>query len=286
MQEKSGKNKIYENAIKNWPEDERPREKLLKFGEHTLTGRIIDRTNILFREEIDPLLEETSMAHYTIFKSLCFILEEKKCFGNESLRNVYFHFGLIIEMVNLLTWKVYSIKCRVGLENQEFIPALKEDEAIKEFKLFIKDNYQKQYQDFVGKGRPVVYYLHSRRDVLSKLIKDPNFLRKVKDFFWGINDYRNSFIHTPLPGNLVIHNPLTKKATRFVIKKDKIRQYKLWTDITHSFPVNMDDFIVEEQLVEKDFYKIQEILNEMWSYLIAEIDNITKQAKYRELANL
>lgn len=48
----------------------------------------------------------------------------------------------------------------------------------------------------------------------------------------------------------------------------------------------MDDFIVEEQLVEKDFYKIQEILNEMWSYLIVEIDNITKQAKYRELANL
>ncbi len=34
MQEKSGKNKIYENAIKNWPKEERPREKLLEFGEH------------------------------------------------------------------------------------------------------------------------------------------------------------------------------------------------------------------------------------------------------------
>lgn len=30
--------KKYENAIKNWPKDERPREKLLKFGEHTLTN--------------------------------------------------------------------------------------------------------------------------------------------------------------------------------------------------------------------------------------------------------
>ena len=29
--------KKYENAIKNWPEDERPREKLFKFGEHTLS---------------------------------------------------------------------------------------------------------------------------------------------------------------------------------------------------------------------------------------------------------
>ena len=30
--------KKYQNAIKNWPKDERPREKLLKFGEHTLTN--------------------------------------------------------------------------------------------------------------------------------------------------------------------------------------------------------------------------------------------------------
>ena len=38
MREKSGKNRIYDNAIKNWPEDERPREKLFKAGEHTLSN--------------------------------------------------------------------------------------------------------------------------------------------------------------------------------------------------------------------------------------------------------
>lgn len=38
MAKKSVQRKIYEKAIKNWPEDERPREKLLKFGEHTLTN--------------------------------------------------------------------------------------------------------------------------------------------------------------------------------------------------------------------------------------------------------
>lgn len=30
--------KLYEKAIKNWPEDERPREKLFKSGEHTLSN--------------------------------------------------------------------------------------------------------------------------------------------------------------------------------------------------------------------------------------------------------
>ncbi len=30
--------KLYPNAIRNWPEDDRPREKMLKYGEHTLSN--------------------------------------------------------------------------------------------------------------------------------------------------------------------------------------------------------------------------------------------------------
>jgi DNA repair protein RadC len=33
-----GQTKVYDKAIKNWPEDERPREKLFKAGEHTLSN--------------------------------------------------------------------------------------------------------------------------------------------------------------------------------------------------------------------------------------------------------
>jgi len=38
VEEKSKKNKLYENAIKNWPKDERPREKLFKSGAHALSN--------------------------------------------------------------------------------------------------------------------------------------------------------------------------------------------------------------------------------------------------------
>lgn len=38
MAKKSVQRKVYEKAIKNWPEDERPREKLFKAGEHTLSN--------------------------------------------------------------------------------------------------------------------------------------------------------------------------------------------------------------------------------------------------------
>jgi len=38
MAKKSTKKKIYEKSIKNWPKDDRPREKLFKSGEHTLSN--------------------------------------------------------------------------------------------------------------------------------------------------------------------------------------------------------------------------------------------------------
>lgn len=38
MEKQLKQKKVYEKAIKNWPEDERPREKLLRQGEHTLSN--------------------------------------------------------------------------------------------------------------------------------------------------------------------------------------------------------------------------------------------------------
>lgn len=57
MMKKVGQRRIYENAIKNWPEDERPREKLFKSGEHTLTNAellaILLRTGVKGQSAID-----------------------------------------------------------------------------------------------------------------------------------------------------------------------------------------------------------------------------------------
>ena len=38
MEKKVRRYKVYEKAIKNWPKDERPREKLFKLGEHKLSN--------------------------------------------------------------------------------------------------------------------------------------------------------------------------------------------------------------------------------------------------------
>jgi hypothetical protein len=251
-----------------------------------LTGRVSDPKSIQFREKIAPLIEEICMTHYTIFRSLCFIYDEKKQPKNESLRNVYYHFGLIIEMVETLIKKIYHLKANVGLISEEKLEPLKEDEIISRVKTYVNKDYQKQHDEFINEGRPVIFYIHSPRDLLKAIVKDDNLLNKAKEYFNEIKNYRNAFIHTPLPGTLFTIDPLNKNQIRFAIKKDHIKKYKLWTDITHTFSINIDDFIVEEQLLETDFYKTQEILNEIWDFLIKEMNGIKNQPKYKELAKL
>ncbi len=49
--------KVYEDSISNWPEDERPREKLLKYGPHALTNAellaILLRTGVKGKSAVD-----------------------------------------------------------------------------------------------------------------------------------------------------------------------------------------------------------------------------------------
>lgn len=57
MEKEPGQRKVYEKAIKNWPEDERPREKLLRQGEHALSNTellaILLRTGVKGESAID-----------------------------------------------------------------------------------------------------------------------------------------------------------------------------------------------------------------------------------------
>lgn len=40
--ERIAKKEVYENAIARWPEEDRPREKLLKYGAHILSNSVLD----------------------------------------------------------------------------------------------------------------------------------------------------------------------------------------------------------------------------------------------------
>ena len=72
MVKKSGKRKLYEKSIKNWPEDERPREKLFKSGEHTLSNTellaILLRSGVRGHSAID--LARSVLSKFKTFRDM------------------------------------------------------------------------------------------------------------------------------------------------------------------------------------------------------------------------
>jgi len=72
MVKKSGERKLYEKSKKNWPEDERPREKLFKSGEHTLSNTellaILLRSGVRGHSAID--LARSVLSKFKTFRDM------------------------------------------------------------------------------------------------------------------------------------------------------------------------------------------------------------------------
>lgn len=72
MEKESRKSKIYEKSIKHWPKDERPREKLFKSGEHTLSNTellaILLRSGVEGQSAID--LSRKILSKFSTFREM------------------------------------------------------------------------------------------------------------------------------------------------------------------------------------------------------------------------
>ena len=66
-----GQTKVYDKAIKNWPEDERPREKLFKSGEHTLSNA--ELLAILLRSGVKGQMNKADPIIREIFRSALYV---------------------------------------------------------------------------------------------------------------------------------------------------------------------------------------------------------------------
>jgi DNA repair protein RadC len=129
--------KKYEDAIKNWPEDERPREKLLRQGEHNLSNTellaILLRTGIKGESAIDLArkilqkfktfrnMSHTDISQWKEFKGLgdakiCQIkaaLEIGRRFGEEKIKEKKIKITSSKDAANLLMNRMRDLKKEV-----------------------------------------------------------------------------------------------------------------------------------------------------------------------------
>ena len=250
------------------------------------TGRNESPPHVHFKKGVTPLLEEISMAHYTIFRCISFINGEIRVPKHESLRNVYSHFGLIVELVSNLASKIYSLKCEVGLANLKPTDPLNRQEASDKFNKFLEKDYDKQFAKLKQSGRPIIYFLQSQPDYFKDIVNNSKVRKRTDKFFREIKEYRNSFVHTALPDSLYLSDAFGQRIG-FAIKKDCLGKYKVFTEIKHKMEQReIDDFIVQEHLIRNDLNMMQSILNEIWEHFISEMNKISRKSKFKELAGL
>jgi len=180
MVKESKRKKLYEKSIKNWPEDERPREKLLKSGEHTLSDTellaILLRTGIKGESAIDLArkilqrfktfrnMSHTDISQWKEFKGLgkaklCQIkaaIEIGRRFGEQEMKEKKAKISSAKDVANLLMARMRDLKKEVFkvllLDGQNRLIDIAEivEGSITEAHPIIREIISKALQNFVA----------------------------------------------------------------------------------------------------------------------------------------
>ncbi|HEC66852.1 MAG TPA: JAB domain-containing protein [bacterium] len=180
LKKKPEQNKVYEKAIKNWPEDERPREKLLRQGEHVLSNTellaILLRTGTKGESAIDLArkiiqkfktfrnMSHTDISQWKEFKGLgkaklCQIkaaIEIGRRFRENELKEDKIKIKSSDDVVNILMPRMRDLKTEIFkivlLDNQNKIIDIIEVEegTVNKANPNIREIFQKVLQNFAA----------------------------------------------------------------------------------------------------------------------------------------
>lgn len=244
---------------------------------------------VQFRKGVDPDLQRIAMSHYTIFRSLLFVLEvifrHKEAdvqavlpfTHSERIDNVYIYLGIIVDMTENLFWNLHRLRFRFGLEKNGPNKKLTRDEILERVRKYL-DNpkaYDSDFEEFLKKKKPVAIKLHEIGDSLS-LLKDEDLKRKFQNLASGIRAYRNAVIHNPQMGT--VYDQL---GEAWAPKKDVVKKYHLWGDLLYD--ANPSDFQRADEAMIHDFEKMCDLLNQCWNELVGLYEGVTRASNYKEL---
>lgn len=234
------------------------------------------------QKEIDPLLENIAMAHYTVFYHFGVAIDIQAKLGQEFSEDILFHLSSATEMVERLIFSLAKLKAK--LEKSDFVTPLSEDAILEMSKNYLSSKgYSDDFKKFENKGQSVNMRLHNIENVTMPFMLSisPNAESDLKE--WSkkiavpIRHYRNVLAHNPKLG---VH--LTANEEIYVPKEDKLFKYELWSNVAKSSSI--DDFILLSGLLSKFQKSLVEKTNNLWVYLIDFMQEVSKTEGYAQLA--
>lgn len=235
-------------------------------------------SNIRFRQDIGPMLEDIAMIHYSGFLNLVYAHNHLENWMLSSLENIYTHLGSVCDLAETFLEKVYLLLLTCRGEQSHILQHLSRDEFLQMASDWYDEGYSTLYEHYLSKGKSPPLRLPSRKNLLKEFLE--NFLKqgelrkRYARHSQTIRQFRNIVVHDVQVGKIII--PIRGTPTPLIPKPKEISHYKSWRDIfavLNDRDRIMQDFVPIPQQIREDLETLEEILNQIWEFTISEIAN-------------
>ena len=238
-----------------------------------------------WRYDTFQALEEIAMSQYGILKSLFFIDVSRPNItagdGLQRFKNIYIHFGLILDLVDNFCRNICIVKEKLNLIVLSPDLRLSKEELLEKFTEWVDNEYNRCYDNMVNLGIPINYRPHSNSQYLELLIPDESIktYKKYRTYADSIRQRRNFYTHNT-GVDITIINPL---GPLYVVVERQLKNYRNWSKIQKYILNSPKDFCNAKEKVEDDLSMMLRHLNSLWKIFIMHMDEIARHTKYKSL---
>ena len=223
------------------------------------------------REGISEDITDIASLHYSMFLNLVYCYEHLNHPQLSSFEDFYMHLVAACDLAEEFLQRTYLLILECKREESKVLQILKREEFLELAGDWYDKYYRKVYDDYLKKGKSVPVRIPNRRNVLDEYFENSEDWMEYKKFTQKIREYRNVIAHDVKIGSY------SENSTNFVPKKEKIQQYKKWSDV---FTAAQDrerfkrDFIERNEQMRSDIERIEILMNKLWDTPIRNLSNL------------
>lgn len=235
------------------------------------------------REGVAEDVRDVASFHYSMFLNLIYSYDYLQNFRLSSFEDFYTHLGSACDLAEDFLLKTYLLILECKSEKSKILQQLEKNDFLKLAENWYDHNYSKVYEDYLKKGKPVPIKLPSRQDILDEYFSASENWEKYKGHTQKIREYRNIIVH-----NVQIGKFTTPDGIAFVPKKEKIQNYKKWSDVfaaLQDIQKLRNDFINMKEQMILDIGNLEIILNNLWAKPIDDMGKLLYKDKNELLLN-
>ena len=225
------------------------------------------------RKGISEDIKDIASFHYSMFLHLIYSYEHLQNPSLSSFEDFYMHLGSACDLAEKFLLKTYLLILECTNQKSQILQELEKENFLKKAEKWYDNNYSKVHEDFLKlKKGEIALRLFNTKSVLDEYFKGNEEWKEYKRHSQKIREYRNIIVHDAQIGRIILIGRIV-----LVPKKEKIQDYKKWSDV---FAVRQDiqklknDFINMKEQMILDIGRLEIIFNSLWTKPINDMKKL------------